>query len=393
MSQHALRIGYLSHASIPSAEANSIQVMKMCAAFARRCDELVLYCRATGALDAAHAHYGVEPGFRLVGTGGRRIRVLGRALYSLRVLAQLRRDTRAELLYGRDYHTLALAALAGVRVPMALEVHQPPQGALERLLLRALFRNPRFLRLIVISRALESEYLRLFGELLRGRTTVAHDGADPPGDGDADGDAPRAADAPLTLGYVGNLYPGKGMETIEQLAPRLPECRFHVIGGQPHEVALWQERIGRAHVVFHGLLPHAEAQARMRACDVLLAPFQRFVWIGGDRTDIGRWMSPLKVFEYMASGRPMIASDLSVLREVLHDGENALLVDPEDTEAWVRAIRRLAGDATLRRGLAARAREDLARHYTWDRRAELILDELRVRASSREASLSPGCSP
>lgn len=389
MKHGAARIAYLSHASIPSAEANSIQVMKMCAAFARRAQELVLYCRATGPLDTAHAHYGVEAGFRLVGTGGRRIRVVGRALYSLRVLAHLRRESSAELLYGRDYHTLALASLAGVRLPIALEVHQPPQGALERLLLRVLFRNPRFLRLVVISRALEGEYLRLFGELVRGRITVAHDGADAP-----DGvDRPRDARQALTLGYVGNLYPGKGMEMIEQLAPRLAECRFHVIGGQPRDVELWKERIGLGNVVFHGLLPHAEAQARMRECDVLLAPFQRFVWIGGDRTDIGRWMSPLKVFEYMGSGRPLIASDLSVLREVLRDGENALLVDPEDREAWVRAIRRLAGDADLRARLAARAREDLARHYTWDRRAELILEELCVPAAARTPSLTPGCSP
>jgi glycosyltransferase involved in cell wall biosynthesis len=223
----------------------------------------------------------------------------------------------------------------------------------------------------VISHALAEEYLDLFGALVRGRVTVAPDGADPP---NGDGLRPTSAGG-LTLGYVGNLYPGKGMEMIAKLAERLPGFRFQVIGGSQPETARWRGRVGAANVVFHGHVPHAEAQARMRACDILLAPFQRAVWIGDEHAEIGRWMSPLKIFEYMASGRPMIASDLPVLREVLRHGANALLVDPEDPEAWVRAIEMLVADQELRHRLAAQARDDLARNYTWNQRAERILAE------------------
>lgn len=380
-----LPLHYLSHASIPSAEANSIQVMKMCAAFARRCGAVTLYCRGEAG-SAAHAHYGVAPSFRLEAIRGGRVRYVGRALYSLRAYARLRRAAPGGILYGRDYHTLALVALAGApALPLVLEVHQTPGNALERALQRAIFRSRHFRRLVVISGALEAEYLRLFGTLVDGRITVAHDGADLPGDDVPDAGARAAAPlaaAPLTLGYVGNLYPGKGMELIERLALRLPALAFHVIGGSEREVAHWQERLaaagGSGNVVFHGRVPHAEAQLRMRACDVLLAPFQRSVWIGGEHADIGRWMSPLKIFEYMGSGRPMIASDLPVLREVLRHGSNALLADPDELEAWVAAIHALAADGSLRQSLAAQARDDLTRHYSWDRRAERILAEVEA---------------
>ena len=176
---------------------------------------------------------------------------------------------------------------------------------------------------------------------------------------------------------MGNLYPGKGMELIEQLAERLPDCDFHVIGGKPSDVTYWRGRVCSENVMFHGFVTHDEAQRRMRGLDVLLAPYQRSVLIGGDGTDISRWMSPLKIFEYMASGKPMVASDLPVLREVLRDGWNALLADPMDVEAWVLRIRSLGEDENLRLEVGTRAQNDLAVNYTWDRRVELVLADLQ----------------
>jgi glycosyltransferase involved in cell wall biosynthesis len=85
--------------------------------------------------------------------------------------------------------------------------------------------------------------------------------------------------------------------------------------------------------------------------------------------------SPLKLFDYMAAGVPIVASDLPSLREVLRDGENALLVPPEDPAAVAKAIDRILGDPALARRLAARARED-ASAYTWDERAAQLLEFL-----------------
>ena len=79
----------------------------------------------------------------------------------------------------------------------------------------------------------------------------------------------------------------------------------------------------------------------MSRCDVLLMPYQRKVSIGDHSADTSRWMSPMKMFEYMAAKKPFISSDLDVLREVLTDEVNALLVDPENVKAWDKALKRL----------------------------------------------------
>jgi glycosyltransferase involved in cell wall biosynthesis len=329
-----------------------------------------------------HAFYGVEPSFRVVGVRGGRLRFLGRFLYSWQLLRRFEREPEVDLVYARDYHTLALLALRrSGGPPFVLEVHQPPAGFVERVLITTLLRSPRLRRLVPISVALAEEYRRVFGAALRVPVRVAHDGADRPPPAPA-ARARREGEGGLDLGYVGHLYPGKGMELIEELARRLPQCRFHVIGGQEADVRAWSRRVHRDNVLFHGHLPHAAAQERMRTMDVLLAPYQRSVLIGGDGTDITRWMSPLKVFEYMGSARPMIASDLPVLREVLRDGWNALLADPDDAGSWVRRIRELEADPALARALAERAREDLLRDYTWERRAELVLAGLPVGAGA-----------
>src|SRR4029079_715197 len=81
--------------------------------------------------------------------------------------------------------------------------------------------------------------------------------------------------------------------------------------------------------------------------------------------------SPLKLFEYMASGRPIVASALPSLREVLRDGENALLVEPGNPPAFVAAISRLKDDPALAAQLAAQARRDVE-DFTWVRRAERL---------------------
>jgi glycosyltransferase involved in cell wall biosynthesis len=107
--------------------------------------------------------------------------------------------------------------------------------------------------------------------------------------------------------------------------------------------------------------------------DIVLAPYQRRVALRGGRGDIARWMSPLKIFEYMAAGKPVVASDLPVLREVLEDGREALLVPPDDIEAWAAAIERLLASPELRQRLSRSAHQKFMRQFTWQARARKML--------------------
>jgi glycosyltransferase involved in cell wall biosynthesis len=102
----------------------------------------------------------------------------------------------------------------------------------------------------------------------------------------------------------------------------------------------------------------------------LVNPHCHFTY--NNATSIADITSPIKMFEYMARHKPIVASDLPVLREILNDS-NAVLVGPEDTEAWVAALHTL-GDPALRERIGGKAYQDFITRYTWKRRAEKVLE-------------------
>jgi glycosyltransferase involved in cell wall biosynthesis len=126
-------------------------------------------------------------------------------------------------------------------------------------------------------------------------------------------------------------------------------------------------------LILSGFVPNSELPLYQAACDVLLMPYQPRV-AASSGGDIARYLSPMKLFEYMACGRAILSSDLPVFREVLTP-ELARLLPPEDEEAWMAALRELQASPDLCARLGERASRE-ARRYTWEGRARYILEGL-----------------
>ncbi len=227
---------------------------------------------------------------------------------------------------------------------------------------------------MVISQALADDFARADLQPAYGDVVVAHDGAEAT---DLGGKDIRAVgNGRVHIGYVGHLYPGRGIEIIAELARYLKDCQFDMVGGTEQDIDYWQKTMSETNLVFHGFVPPAILPDFFQNMDVLLMPYQRQVQVASGKTDTSRWMSPMKLFEYMAAGKAIISSDLPVLREVLTHERNALLVAPEDVEGWVTAVNRLIADPDLRLRLGQTARQDLLANYTWEARARKVLDGL-----------------
>jgi glycosyltransferase involved in cell wall biosynthesis len=115
------------------------------------------------------------------------------------------------------------------------------------------------------------------------------------------------------------------------------------------------------------------ARRLMSGMDVLLMPYQEQVSIGVRHHDTARWMSPMKMFEYLATGVPVVSSDLPALKEVLRDGENCILVPPHKPDAWTAAVDRLLADPNLARFIGANAHKNYRNHYSWSQRARALV--------------------
>jgi glycosyltransferase involved in cell wall biosynthesis len=201
---------------------------------------------------------------------------------------------------------------------------------------------------------------------------VAHSPAEPPR-----AVAPRGqVQTPAHIGYVGSLYPGRGVEVIVEIAARRPGLVFDIFGGSTDDLARWRSASVPPNIVFHGFRPPGQLAEVYGGLDVLLMPYPRSGIYGAtQRIDTSAYCSPMKMFEYMASGVPMVASDLPVLQEVLEHERNALIVPAADVDAWCTAIDRLVTVPALRLALAQRALADLA-DYTPSARVHKILGAL-----------------
>ena len=275
------------------------------------------------------------------------------------------------------YAAYILGVLA--RRPMIVELHHIETG-IRGSLQRAVLRQPG-IRFVSISHKLLEVVAQEHGVAVP-RPRVLHDAA-PAGITPVPWDRRRAQLLELVpaaresrdgvCGYIGHLYAGRGVEVIEELARRRPSVLFLVVGGHQEEIARRQTHNKNPNLIFLGHLPHAAALQLAKCVDVLLMPYQKSVSLGVGSYDTARWMSPMKMFEYMAAGVPIVSSDLPVLREVLSDDLNALLVPPDDVESWSKAIDRLLSDSALSRRLASTAYAQYEGQHTWEHRARALL--------------------
>lgn len=364
-----MRISYLSGAYIPSQGANSMHVMAMCQAMAELNHEVTLYARP-GDLEADDdfAFYNVSPNFALSKQSRPQLRAWGALVNALRTRRAVANGERPDLIYAREVWALSLVTDLGV--PFVFESHWLPRNAIQKAAEIRLLRHPLLRRVVFISEALRKFYLDAFSWLDPKKTLVAHDAANVSDAIVEEGHVDFGREAALQVGYVGSLHVGCGVDLIAKTALLLPDDDFHVFGGSANEVSNWTERTTEIrNLRFHGFVPPRVLPSIYKSIDVAIAPYQ------SDTPHIA-WISPMKLFEYMAHRKAIVCSDFPVLREVLEQGVTGILVPADSAKEWARAIANLRDDEVRRRNLGRASHELLEDKFTWYSRAEHILDGL-----------------
>lgn len=185
------------------------------------------------------------------------------------------------------------------------------------------------------------------------------------------------AQAP-TVGFIGTFGLWHGVKLLPELIDAVPEALWLLIGdgGLMPEVRDEIERRGLSdRTLLSGVVEHRRALELLACCDVCVSPHVP----NPDGTPF--FGSPTKIFEYMGLGKPIVASDLNQIGEVIEHERSGLLCPPGDVGAAAAAVQRLLDDASLRTQLGAGALERASVEYTWTAHIQRVLAALRGQAS------------
>jgi glycosyltransferase involved in cell wall biosynthesis len=261
-----------------------------------------------------------------------------------------------------ESHGLAPVIRAGVADMLGQTYRAPSARTLRRLDRRERYVWRHAHAYVTLTRALADELSSRYGA--RERVFVVPDGAYP------SGPAPGGRPARPIAAYAGHLYPWKGVDVFVRALALAPDVAGLIIGGHPQEadrarIERLAEEVGVSdRLEITGLVAPPDVAAHLARASMLSLP--------NTATAISeRYTSPLKLFEYLWTGLPIVASDLPAIREVLTHGRTAWLVPPGEPHALAAAWRTLAADPALSTTLGSAARA-MAPDFTWSKRAERL---------------------
>ena len=384
-----MKIFYISPSTIPSRSANLIHVLYMSEALSNSGNRLLLFLyfeklNSDTSQNIILENYGISNNEIDIVTYKSKFKrgiELGIAFSALAFFIKdlIRGDAPNSIISRNIYGAFFLGLL--MRKNVVYETHIPEIG-FRGYLQNALISSKK-IQTVVISQALKKI---IMGDkhMLNEKIHVFHDAAraDRP---DLDllqrkklqeqflGSIPCLNSYEKIIGYFGHLYAGRGIDIIQGLAAKHPNYAFIVYGGNEKEIQIFLDGNLSENLFFMGHLNQNQIFKRMAMMEVLLMPYQRTVSIGLESVDTVKWMSPMKMFEYMSAAVPIISSDLPVLREVLVDLHNCILVEPDNIDEWSNALKKLSNSPELNKKLSSNSYKDYLTEYTWNIRAQRML--------------------
>jgi glycosyltransferase involved in cell wall biosynthesis len=377
-----MNITYISAIDIPSKWAHSIQVMKMAQAFQQTGHEVELISACSfkdwskDVSASVWEHYGISTPFKLTRLPLSRLvqiekkRNCGRFSFGY-FSALLAKRKKTDIVYTRNY--LAPYWSARLGIPTVAETHSDPDDYYQKQRLYEATRMDSFKALVTISEILAEGYVK--AGVPEEKVVVEQDGVDLSVFSSADEKEIQKVRAHLLNGkrtvalYAGHLYDYKGIPLILEAAGKLPDVSFVLVGGWDDDVERVRrsaEELGLKNLSLTGFVHNNKVPVYLRAADVLLLPYS-------GKHHQASTTSPLTLFEYMASSRPIVATNIGNIVNVLRDGRNAILCNPDDAGGFKDAIKKVLSDRG-EAGLWAKEAQRDVQIYDWKHRARRILE-------------------
>ncbi len=372
-----LRVIYVGSPPLFSKGASAIHVLKMCQAMAKLGIETELVVPSNRSRKELLEYYSVEDSFRITTFpyfSNSSIRNIFHGFFASLYVKFFRSD-RYDIVVTRNI-VFAYFATKFFGIPTVYDAHHPlVAGA--KFLFNSFKDSDNLIRFSTNSQGLSKIYLD--EGLPADKLVVAHNGVEI----ESFQNAPSRSECRKTLElplkkkiicYSGNIYVGRGIESLIDIAVELDDIMFLVVGGLKEDVDRYRQiadKKGAQNFKLTGFVPHKEVPLYLLASDILVMPYTSKMTIKGG-TKAEQFTSPIKLFEYMAACRPIVATSIASVAEVLENGVNAVLVEPDSTKSLYDGISRVLSDNDLAKKIASKASAEVIK-YTWEDRVKKLL--------------------
>jgi glycosyltransferase involved in cell wall biosynthesis len=373
-----MKIIYVANARIPTEKAHGIQIVKMCEAFGNAGLELelVLPWRFNKIKENLFDYYGVKKNFKIKKLPSLDVIPLNipkicfwiqSLTFSISTFPYLL-FKKTDIIYSRDSFPLFL--LSFFKKNLVYEAHTFPRNFF---LHKRVFKKTK--AIVVITQKLKDLFIE------RGvdgnKILVAPDGVDLEKFNlkETQVECRQKLSFPLDKKialYTGHLYEWKGAQILADAAKFLDgDTLIIFVGGTKKDEQNFKIKNQKLDdILILGHQPYLRIPYYLKAADVLVLP-------NSGKKEISQyWTSPMKMFEYMASQRPIVASDLPSIREILNEN-NAILVQPDNPEALAEGIKGILQNSDFADKISKQAYEDV-QQYTWQTRTERILKFVKI---------------
>ena len=370
-----MSISYISTSSFPTKQANLVNVLNMCSSITKNKLKVYLFLKTKSGDKKKILKKQISKDFDLKGLDNififRSFNFSGNSiLYSI-ICSIKTAFLKIDFCFTRDPISGYICSL--LNIPVILELHHPIEHlpSVEYFFLKKLKKKRKFLFLVVITNYLRKNYIE--HNFKENKILVLPDGANLP---EKKINSIYFKDKfDLEIFYVGSLYEGRGIELLIKLAKKMTTKRFHIVGGNQNQVINFKKITSKQrNIIFYGHVSHSQTKKFLYSADILVAPYQSEVKVYGGGNTV-KWMSPLKVFEYMSFKKPIIISNLPVFKGILKDKYNCLLVNPNKICEWKHSILQIERNKRLAKKIAKQAFEDIKFKYSWDIRAKKVLSK------------------
>ena len=346
-----MKISYISNSSCPSQLPSSLQIVKTCEFLSKYGNQVFLILPNTASFNVNISNfYNIKYKFKLIRLLKFKKFPIGLDYYLFSFKSFLKAKKISELIITRNYFVIFLCSLFNVKC--TLELHNEIKN--ESRIVRFIFNYFNILnsksisKIICISNGVKKKYLQDFNLQDNKKIIVL-----PSGSSLNIKYKNSLKNKKLNLGYFGTINPSRGIDIILKLAQMDKQNNYYIFGGSKKQVIDLKKRYRLKNLHLSSHLNYKKVQVQIANMDILLMPYANKVTVSGNVSNTVKFMSPLKLFDYMSAGKLIISSDLEVLREIVNKNQCVFVKNYLNPLSWMLEILKIKNNI-LKRNIIGR---------------------------------------